>query len=505
MSQMIIPTPLTAAPSSFPPRPPPPPPPNTTNSIGKATRLRNLAASATKEANSKDDDVVRLEAAVKQARTDATFLYEKAKQLTRYANSLNKKPAGQIAKGLASEKLSQVRETRKHLKNAVAGQGRTGKHARRLEVQISLLEIALKDPQVSGQLLRESLKEMGEATAVLGALNVANASNPGLKHQYLSTTELPELDTDTDDLEILEDTAEVRALFEKKVSENATTPAKPDSQDSPSSSSAAHDLQAEQQILGELQTSAAPLRAQKWQEQEVQLKAARTRSQQLPEYRPTERDMALGLDWTLLSSETVRDDLEREIQHGGNQPYVAGHIAVMHRKLAILFVFAQKHDAPPDSITDEVDALEDALIRAKPLVNHASVREADKYLSRTDYRNSIHLTLRTANVRPLDVPIIRKRKRVNNSADSDTGSSKQDPFVARVKRRRMMEPQSDAPKALRGPNGRIVPHAAIRGSERDKSQSRGLLRSRYAHDSDDTRSLDDDYDLQDCELVDGLP
>jgi hypothetical protein len=110
-------------------------------------------------------------------------------------------------------------------------------------------------------------------------------------------------DTDTDELQILDDTVEVRALFEKKAEGGNSAVAQGELQDKVRT------------------TSAIPIHTQREPGRQIQLKNASIplirmpeRSGRIGEYKPTQRDITLGVKWTLLSAETVRHDIEREIQ-----------------------------------------------------------------------------------------------------------------------------------------------------------------------------------------------
>ena len=502
ISQTAIRRPLTAAPSSR------TPPTDTTNSVEKARRLRNLAASATEDGKRKIDDVMRFRAAANKSQADSKFLNAKAEELQRQANSLENKPTGKNVSVVVSEKLSQLRQVRKHLNMAMGRRRRISRNARKLQEKISLLQLVLEDPKLSGGLRQECLKEIREATVGLGQPGANNSSNPAPTQEGLSTTQGAVSDAETDDLEILEDTPEVRALFGKEIEKDSTTLARAQPQDSSKLLSAKHDLQAEQQLRGELHASAALFHTQHKLRQEKELTAATALSQRLSKYRPTARDMALGLNWTLLSSKTVRDDLEREIQEGGNQPYIAGHVAVMYRKLAILCLFAQEHDAPPGALIDEVGALEDALIKAKPLVNPASVRDADDHLRRDDRRNSLHRTLGLDRPKAANLvlgQLNRKRKRVDYSTDSESGGSKQDIIALRVERHRMVEPRSHIPKTQHLTSGHPSPQAATLGPKLNKPQDPILPSTNSSNDSDGSKSLEERYTPNDNEFIGGLP
>ena len=472
----------------------------------------NLASSATEEGKRNIEDAMKLEEAARKAQADAKVLNANVEEIQRKANSREKQPVGQNVSVLVSEKLSQTQYLRKQLKYAVGGPKTVVGNARKLEEKVSILQLTVEEPMVSVRLRQECLKEIEEAAADVGALRARNSSNSAPKMKDLSTTQRAESDTETDDLEILEDTPEVRALFEKKLEKDSTTRAQAgaqaEPQDSPKLLSAERDLQAEQQIQGELQASATLFHTQHRLEQERELKAAHALPQRLSEYKPTARDMALGLNWTLLSSETVRDDLEREVQEGGGQPYIAGHIAVMHRKLAILYLFAEERDTPPGAVRDEVGALENALIKAKPLVNPASVRDADDHLRRNDRRNSLYRTLGLERPKPVNLVPSQpnpKRQRVDCSTESETGGSKKDAIALRVKLRRTVEPCSHVPKTWRVTSGCPGPQAATLGQTPNKPQDPILSSTHSSHDSDGSESLEDKYEPNDYEVIGGLP
>jgi hypothetical protein len=67
----------------------------------------------------------------------------------------------------------------------------------------------------------------------------------------------------------------------------------------------------------------------------------------------------------LLSSKTICED-KTEIREVDTEPYVAGQIAVIHRKIAILKYFEQERDVLLNATDNEIGALEDVLLLAQP-------------------------------------------------------------------------------------------------------------------------------------------
>jgi hypothetical protein len=191
-------------------------------------------------------------------------------------------------------------------------------------------------------------------------------------------------------------------------------------------------------------------------------------------YRPTSQDVALGLRWMLRSSETVRQDLNEEINQGGIQPYISGHIAVMHRKVAILQYFVQEHDAPPAIIEDELKALQDTISKAEPLAKPGSVQEADKYLRRTDCRNTLAMTLRFEGAQAINMAMHKKRKHEDDATRANVGDSDHIAMRHRDKRRRMNHSWSKAFGAIHASGqSNQGGQAPIQGGASEKLQDPG--------------------------------
>jgi hypothetical protein len=470
--------------------------------------LRHLAASAMEEAKCKSENVIRLRNVANRAQAEVQNLVTKATELTRQADSLEKKPAKRDVNGLLPPQLKVIRAVRKRLRETLDGGKSTAKPARELEERKSHLELVLEDSMVSAKLRNECLQEIGEdAVALACAKSAMGIKTSKGRVMKIPTPQEMETDTDieTDELQILDDTAEVRALFQKKADDISSALAQAEHQDTARPVSAEDELLAEQQILAELQASAiVPIRTLGEPEQLNQLNAGGALPLQMPkqdrrssEYRPTERDMALGLKWTLLSCETVREDLDREIQEGHNQPYVAGHIAIMRRKTAILRYLAQERDAPPNVIDEELVALERALSTAEQLVKPASVREANKYLRNTDDRNLLHLTLCYEGAEPVRMAMNRKRKHQDETSEGEDGGSQQNTIGHCVKRRRRNHARSILSKALHAPGQRHKPQALVYRVDFGRSQELALLDPPSTNGSESTEDEPDSDDRED--------
>jgi len=117
-----------------------------------------------------------------------------------------------------------------------------------------------------------------------------------------------------------------------------------------------------------------------------------------------------------LSSETISEGLNQEIQEGGTEPYVAGHIAAIHRKNAILKYFKQERDVLSNVTDNEIRALGDALLLAQPLAKPESVCQANKMLNETDHRSTMYLSLHNASMGRTNMAVNRKRKVVGDDS-----------------------------------------------------------------------------------------
>lgn len=480
----------------------------------KAKHLRSLAASAGEEFRQKIHEASKLRGAAKHIQAEATNLSAKAKELSRQAHELERKPATQNISTSLPEQLKAVRQVRKRLRKAIRKGTRLAKLAGVLQDSKQIFELALEDSIVSVRLRKECLQELGAVAAALADAKSKQATNTSKGETPKQSTK-PEMqkqtdgntDTDVDELQIIDDTVEFRALFELKAEERSSALAQRKLQNDARQASAELDSLAEQQILAELQASAPlPSRTRREPEQQNQLNAAGALSQQTPEqerrlgkYRPTSRDAALGLKWTLLSCETVRQDLDREINEGGTQPYVSGHIAVMHRKVAILQYFAQERGAPPTMIEGELKALRDTISKAEPLANPESVQGAEKYLRRTDCRNDLHLTLRFEGAHAIDMAMNRKRKHEDEATKANVGDSNHTAIGHCDKRRRLNNHWSkmlDIIHVARRSNQEQVP---IQGGISEKLHSPGVLDSRHTPGADGCRNKEAQEDLDDLE------
>ena len=470
--------------------------PVTINSNDRFDYLRRLARSTEEEATRKTDDVSRLLEAAHQAQAEAKSLWAKVKELTRQADGFWGKAAVQNINGLLLEQLRRVRIVRKRLRKAKAKAkgkqvaNRTG-HLKELKEG---LRLGLEDPRVSDELRKECVQELGEVALALAvsesdvAPNASQGEASKQSMQLVTQTHTDagtdaDTDADTDELQILDDTAEVRALFERKRAKGNDSLVLREPPDNARRVSAEHVNLAEQQILGELQASAiVPIRARPKPVQEshqdtggAPLPQTSEQDRRLPKYKPTSHDVALGLRWTLTSCQTVRQDLNREIRDGGDQPYVAGHIAIMRRKVAILRYLAEGDDAPPSVIDEEIKSLENAISKAEPLVKPESVREANKYLQGTDGRNDLHQTLRFEGFQAVDAALDRKRKHEEDIyTRAIVSNSEQDTFWHRDKRRCVYPSQSDMFRHFTE-YPRRKPQAPMQGAASDKSQHQGRL------------------------------
>jgi hypothetical protein len=494
------------------------PEPAKMDSKQKAKHLRSLAASAGEEFRQMTHEASKLRGAAKQIQAEATNLSAKAKELSRQAHELERKPATQNISTSLPDQLKDVRQGRKRLRKAIRKGTRLAKLAGVLQDSKQNFELALEDSIVSVRLRKECLQELGAVAAALADAKSKQATNTS-KGETSKRSTKPEMqkptdgntDTDVDELQIIDDTVEFRALFERKAEERSSALAqrKPQSDARPASaeldSLAEQQILAEQQVLAELQASAPlPSRTRREPEQQNQLHTAGAQSQQTPEqerrlgkYRPTSRDAALGLKWTLLSCETVRQDLAREINEGGTQPYLSGHIAVMHRKVAILQHFAQEGGAPPTMIEGELKALRDTISKAEPLANPESVQGAEKYLRRTDCRNDLHLTLRFEGAHAIDMAMSRKRKHEDEATKADVGDSNHTAIGHRDKRRRPNNHWSEMLDIIHVARRSNQEQVSIQGGISAQLHSSSVLDSRHTPGADGCRNKDAQEDWDD--------
>jgi hypothetical protein len=462
--------------------------PPATMTLEEDHRLWVLAASATEEAKLKTASVTRLWTAAKKAQAEAKGLTARATELTRQANGLARKPTAEDINKSLCKQLETVRSTRLRLRYAFENQREVEWAVDKLDLETERLKLAMDDPMVSGRLLKECLKEIEE-----GLAQPPGGPKQGVMQQAQTYT-----DSGAEELEVLEDIAEVRALFERNVEDVGSALAQAEPQEGARPGSAEHESLIEQQILAELRASAISIQTPREREQQVQPKDARIRVRRVPErvrrvgeYRPTERDMALGAKWTLLSAETVRHDLEREIQEGGIDAHIAGHVAVMRRKVHILRQFRQELDGPPGALMQELDALDDALSLAEPMVQLEQLQTAEAMLYDTDRRNSLHRTLLCAGIRLAELPNFLKRQRVDDSTNSEDPGSEEGECGRPVKRRRLEHRPSSRIKKFHAPRDHNQRHARIQRAYFSTPHDLGLLGSRYAHGSDVSEIMED--------------
>jgi hypothetical protein len=440
----------------------------------KAKYPRSLAVSVRKVSRQNTNEASRLCAAAKRIQIEATNLSAKAKELTMQAanlrkkaeDNLPKKPADNLPKNSAEslpeepaaqdisasllQQLKDLRQERKRLRKAIRNEKPLAELAGEVRDMEQSFKLALEDFAVSAELQNQCNQELGNVALALADAKSKLATNTSNKEAPKNST-APEMqkqreeNTDADELQIIDDTVELRALFERKADERRRIVAQSEPQCNTGQALAELEGLDEQQILTELWISApVPSCTQREPGQRGKLNAAGALSQpmseqerQLEKYRPTSHDVARGLRWTLRSSETVRQNLNEEINEGGTQPYISGHIAVMHRKVAILRYFAQEHGVPSAVIEGELTALQDAISKAEPLAKPGSVQEADEYLRHTDYRNTVPTALRFEGAQTMNTAMREKRKYEDDAARANIGDSDHLAMMHRDKRRRM--------------------------------------------------------------------
>ena len=108
----------------------------------------------------------------------------------------------------------------------------------------------------------------------------------------------------------------------------------------------------------------------------------------IDEYKVTMRDLDLGLQFTLESSRTTREDCEHEL--GYEISFVASHIAILRRKSAILGAFAERmagHPRVQARIGKELEAIASLLLKAFSITTSEKVIVAERQLVDMDKMN----------------------------------------------------------------------------------------------------------------------